>query len=295
MPDVGSLPRTATRAQQLIAASARTTLDPFVEVDWDVPIDDSAFHLPPECLPLFETTVWECMSEAERIAYSRHEAAAFYGALVAFENVLMRAVLSHLAQLPVTHPAHRYLLVEVADECRHSMMFGEFVRRAGTPPYRPDLDTIGAIDAMPGGRATAYLLILAVEELFDAVNRLTVHDSRVHPLARDIARVHVSEEARHVSFAKTYLAETWPNLPSEEREAVAAFAPKAVALVASLLVVPEVYRSLAIGDGESLVADNPHHHARIDESLRKLATFLAEVGVISDANRTEWKGLGLAS
>ncbi len=77
------------------------------------------------------------MSEAERIAYSRHETAALCGAGIWFENVLMQAVLRHLAELPVTDPAHRYLLVEVADECRHSTMFGEFIRRAGTPAYRP--------------------------------------------------------------------------------------------------------------------------------------------------------------
>jgi len=52
----------------------------------------------------------------------------------------MQVVLRHLADMPVTDPAHRFLLVEVADECRHSAMFGEFIRRAGTPAYRPALD-----------------------------------------------------------------------------------------------------------------------------------------------------------
>ena len=49
----------------------------------------------------------------------------------------MQIVLRHLAELPVTDPSHRYLLVEVADECRHSTMFGEYIRRAGTPAYAP--------------------------------------------------------------------------------------------------------------------------------------------------------------
>ena len=41
------LPRTAARSRQLVAASERTTLDPFREIDWSLPIDDSAFHLRP--------------------------------------------------------------------------------------------------------------------------------------------------------------------------------------------------------------------------------------------------------
>src|SRR5260221_1304504 len=99
------LPRTSTKSHQLVAASQRTTLDPFEYVDWSVPIDDSAFHLPPEILPLFGTAAFDAMTEPERIAYSRHEIAALCGAGIWFENVLMQVVLHHLADMPVTDPS----------------------------------------------------------------------------------------------------------------------------------------------------------------------------------------------
>ena len=63
----------------------------------------------------------------------------------------------------------------------------------------------------------SYLLILAVEELLDYMNRATMRDERVHPVSRAIAKLHVLEEARHVSFAKTYLAESWPTLDEARR------------------------------------------------------------------------------
>ena len=66
MSETPVLPRTARRSAQLVAASERTTLDPFVDVDWSVPIDDSAYHLPPEWLPLYGTPAWEAMTEPER-------------------------------------------------------------------------------------------------------------------------------------------------------------------------------------------------------------------------------------
>src|SRR6266566_1763846 len=235
------LPRTAARCHQLVAASQRTTLDPFEYVDWSVPIDDSAFHLPPEILPLYGTAPWDAMTATERIAYSRHETAALCGAGVWFENVLMQVVLRHLADMPVTDPAHRYLLVEVADECRHSMMFGEYLRRAGTPVYRPTLSPHFLSDEAPGARAVSYLLILAVEELLDFMNRATMRDERVHPTSRAIARLHVLEEARHVSFAKTFLAELLPTLSDEDRTVVADAAPVLVEVVADLSVDPAVY------------------------------------------------------
>ena len=48
--------RTAAKATQLVAASARTTLDPFTEIDWSIDVvDDRSYHLPPEKLPLYGT------------------------------------------------------------------------------------------------------------------------------------------------------------------------------------------------------------------------------------------------
>jgi len=285
------MPRTAARSRQLVAASERATLDPFREIDWSRSLDDSAFHLPPELLPLYGTTAWDDMDDVARVGYSRHETAALCGAGIWFENVLMQVVLRHLADLPVTDPAHRFLLVEVADECRHSMMFGEYIRRAGTPAYRPTLSPHFLSDDAPGARAVSYLLILAVEELLDYMNRATMRDERVHPTSRAIARLHVLEEARHVSFAKTYLAELLPTLSEADRTAVADAAPVLVEVVADLSVDPAVYEHLGIEGGFEMARANPHHRAIIAAGLAKLTTFLTEIGVIDDAHRAAWDAL----
>ena len=295
-PTRSPLPRTAARSQQLVAVSQRTTLDPFEYVDWSVPIDDSAFHLPPEILPLYGTEAWDAMTEPERIAYSRHETAALCGAGVWFENVLMQVVLRHLADLPVTDPAHRFLLVEVADECRHSMMFGEYVRRAGTPAYRPSLAASALSsddDDTAARRAISYLLILAVEELLDYMNRATMRDERLHPTSRAMARLHVLEEARHVSFAKTYLAESWETLDDAARDEIVGAAPLLVSVVADLSVDSAVYEHLGIAGGAEAAGANPHHRATIVAGLAKLTNFLREVGILRPEDRATWAGLGL--
>jgi P-aminobenzoate N-oxygenase AurF len=292
------MPRTAARSAQLVAASERASLDPFRDIDWSVPIDDSAFHLPPELLPLYGTSAWSAMTPAEQIAYSRHETAALCGAGIWFENVLMQVVLRHLAQMPVTDPAHRYLLVEVADECRHSMMFGEYIRRADTPAYRPTLapHSLSSDDAdTPGRRVVSYLLILAVEELLDYMNRATMRDARVHAVSRAMAKLHVLEEARHVSFAKSYLTEALPTLSEAERREVADVAPSLVAVVADLSVDPAVYEHLGIDGGAELARTNPYHRATIVAGLDKLAAFLTEIGVIDDAHRPAWSDFGLVA
>ena len=91
-------------------------------------------------------------------------------------------------------------------------------RDARVHARRPTSAELDALGEVPGGRALGYLLILAVEELLDAANRATMKDDRVHPVSRQIAKLHVVEEARHVSFAKTYLTEVWPTLDDDERD-----------------------------------------------------------------------------
>ena len=291
------LSQTGARATQLVAASERMTLDPFTQIDWDLPLDDRAYHLPPEWLPLYGTGAWDAMTSQARIAYSRHECAAMFGAGIWFENRLMQIVLRHLVEIPVTSPAHRYLLVEVADECRHSTMFGEYIRRAGTPAYAPASrdEEFDAMRSLPGGRALGYLLILAIEELLDATNRATMKDERIHPVSRQIAKIHVLEEARHVSFAKTYLTEVWPTLSVVEHDTVRQVAPGAVAEIADLAVNSSVYEHLGIAGGADAARTNPHHRARVIEGLTKLTSFLRELGVIGATNDETWRAKGLTA
>ncbi len=288
---------TATKAEQLIAASSRLSLDPFRDIDWSVEVrDDGIFHLPPQKLPLFGTTAWESMTDEERHEYSRHECASLSAAGIWFENKLMQIVLRHLAEVPVSDPSHRYLLTEIADECRHSMMFGEYIRRAGTPTYGPStLSGLTDIHALPGGRAVGYLLILAAEELLDVCNRATMKDPNVHQVSRQIAKLHVLEEARHVSFAKTFLQEVWPALPSEQRSEAAAFAPIAVGIIASLLVNKDVFIELNIANGDEIARTNPVHRDRVMNDLQHLVSFLSGLGVIDNTNRHLWVERGLAS
>ena len=286
-----TLPRTASRALQLTAASQKTTHDPFDEIDWELPIDDSAYHLPPELLSLYGTVTWDTMSLADRIVYSRHETAALFSAGIWFENALMQIVLRHLTTISITDPMHRYLLIEVADECRHSAMFGEYIRRAGTPTYAPDRPVI-VLDSAEG-RTLSYVLILAIEEMLDYANRQAMRDDRVHPTSRAIARLHVAEEARHVSFAKSYLTEIWPTLDATEQTVVREVAPVLVAEITSLSLNPEVFEHLGIADGEAIAKANPNHQANVIAGLSKLTGFLTELGAI-DAPEV-WANFGLIS
>jgi hypothetical protein len=287
----------AAHAAALVRASARKSFDPFAAIDWSIPFDDSRFYLPPDCLPLYGTDAWARMNERDRKAYSRHETAALCGTGIWLENILMRMVVDHLYELSPTDPTLRYLLVEVGDECRHSAMFGEFVRLAGTPAYRPTARVrwLGRLVRTAFGGPAAFLAILAAEELLDSVNRRTMKDRSLHPVSREIARIHVIEEARHVSFARVYLERELPKLNPVRRRLLRWVAPLVVHVVAGAMVQPGIFETLGIRDGEAAARNNPLHKQRVIDDLASLVEFLEQVSVITDGTRPFWAELGLCA
>ena len=108
-----------------------------------------------------------------------------------------------------------------------------------------------------------------------------------------IAKVHVLEEARHVSFAKTYISEIWATLATDDREMVRAAAATLVAGVVRLNLDTDVYAALGIDDGLQMVQSNPSYRRTVINGLAKLTGFLTEVGVIDSDHEAEWVTLGL--
>jgi len=260
-----------------------------------VPLDDTAFYLPPEFLPLYGTAVWDAMTEEERYRYSRHECASLCSAGIWFENILMHLLIKHLYDLPADDGSHRYLLVETADECRHSAMFGEFIRQSDSPAY-----TVAKLLRFGGKylKATtkgpeAYIAMLAAEELLDVSNRATMKDERVHATSRRIAKIHVMEEARHVSYARAYATEMWPTVSRFRRIVAMVRAPFVVSSIRDALVNAQVYKELGIADGAKIARHNPHHQARVIRDMERLTQYLEELGVINPVMRPVWVGLGL--
>ena len=174
-------------------------------------------------------------------------------------------------------------------------MFGEFVRQSGTPAYpvQPLLRAGGKFLRGTTKGPEAYIAMLAAEELLDVTNRATMKDERVHPTSRRIAKIHVMEEARHVSFARSYAAEVWPTLSWIRKIVAMVRMPFVVRSIADALVNPEVYEELGIEGGAKIARQNPNHKDRVIRDLTKLTGFLDELGVINAVTRPLWRVLGL--
>ncbi|MDT0308323.1 diiron oxygenase [Streptomyces sp. DSM 44917] len=284
-------------AERLLAASARHSFDPDEELDWDAPLAEGKWFWPPELLSLYDTPLWYQMSERQRMELSRHEAAALASLGIWFEMILMQLLVRHIYDKPMTSAHVRYALTEIADECRHSMMFARAVKKAGTPEYRPNAlhhnlsRVFKAISTTPG----SFTATLLGEEVLDWMQRLTFPDERVQPLIRGVTRIHVVEEARHVRYAREELRRQMLTAPRWEREATRLTSGNFARIFAVAFVNPRVYTNVGLDRAEAVaqVRASAHRRGVMQEGARRLTTFLDEIGVLNGPGRRMWRRSGL--
>src|SRR5689334_9523615 len=123
-------------ASRLLGLSLQRQYEPGVDIDWEAPLDPERFWIPPNRSSLYGTPLWEGLTHSQRVALTKHEVASAASAGLWFETILMQMLIrAYYDQDPTSRHA-QYALTEVADECRHSVMFGRLIEALGTPVYK---------------------------------------------------------------------------------------------------------------------------------------------------------------
>jgi hypothetical protein len=280
-------------AARLLTASARHTLDPALEVDWAAPVDPTGWAVAPERISLYGTALWDDLDDEARRTLARHEAASLLSVGLWFEVLLMQMLVRHAYDLDLRRPHAQYALTEVGDETRHSVMFAKAVDALGCPDYRPHgrLHRVGGWYGHLGAGASMFASVLVAEEATDRLQRESMHDERVLPLLRAVARVHVVEEARHVRFAREELARLVPTLTRAQLEKERWLTALVGTEVVNSLWQARVYRSVGLSGraGRTAAQANPHHRATKRFMLEKVLAFLSEVGMLGGPSERLWR------
>jgi hypothetical protein len=280
-------------ATRLLGSATRKSYDPVVDIDWDAPTPSDLYGLSPEWSSLYGTTMWDALSEEQRITLTTHEMCSISGVGIWFECLLMQLVLRDIYGDDPAQPHVQWALTEIADECRHSVMFARTAQKLGVPSYQPapSILTLGRLFAAKGDGPSAYAAILVAEEILDIFQRDLMKDERVLPIIRAGSQIHVVEEARHMRFAREEIARRTPDLSwwqlRKHRTVVASVA----AIIADNLVQPQVYAAVGLDPDEAKAAAraNDHYAARLRTASAGLVSFLRGVGLIGGPSELLWK------
>jgi hypothetical protein len=169
------------------------------------------------------------------------------------------------------------------------------------PPGLSWQDRVGARRVIGFGRRFPelfFIFVLGGEDPIDHVQRKALRsDGERHPLIERIMRIHVTEEARHLSFARHYLKRNVPRLSRARRLVLSVAAPSILAQMAVLMMQPprEIVRRYGIPDSviREAYTDNAQHKLDTAESLRKVRQLCRQLGLVNPVSKRIWVKAGI--
>lgn len=276
-------------AARLLSSSAERWYDPEVDIDWERPPVDGKLYHPEELISLYGTPLWESMTPEQRYELGRQEIAWITTRGIFAEIGLMQTLLRVAADSGPTSGHAQYALTEVAEECRHSIMFGRAIlanlrgdtKRLPVPP-RWVLTIARILTAvLPLGTAT-WAGTLMVEDLLDRMQRETSRNEDLQPMVRMVNRIHILEEARHMTYAR-----------EEMMRCIEASGPVALAFNRFLIALsawadpriaihPKVYANVGLDPKEARrqAMANPHRHEVIRRHAKRYVDTMEQAGLI---------------
>lgn len=286
-------------AERLLRASAQKSFDPEVDVDWATPLEPDLFYMPQHRVSLYGTPLWERMSQQQRIDLSRHEIASTASVGIWFEVILLQMLARHIYDLDPTTDHVRYALVEIGDECRHSVMFSRFIEKLGCPAYGPGplAHRLGRVLKTTSSGPEMFAAILIAEEILDTLQRELMVDDSVQPLVRRISQIHVIEEARHVRYAHDELRRQVANASAPTRAWTRWVTARAAWVISRRLIHPDAYAAVGLDPAEA------HRVALASETRRqtlrwasaRLVSCFAELDLLSGPAMLLWRRSGLVA
>jgi hypothetical protein len=140
--------------------------------------------------------------------------------------------------------------------------------------------------------------VLGGEDPIDHVQRQALRsETPIHPLLKRIMQIHVTEEARHLCFARQYLKNNVPRLGWARRLMLQIRTPVILAVMSQMMMrpSPQIVRTYRIPRRVIAAAytKNPVHRTRTLEAIRKVRELCDELGLLTPLSIAVWKVLGL--
>jgi hypothetical protein len=302
--------RDAARYQALLARlcalSVTDHFDAYGDIDWDsegFEIDrmDPRWELTADD-PLARTQWYQNLPTEQRISLGLDRAVTMMKTGIEFERILKQGLLEFAGTLPNGAAEFRYLYHEVIEESQHSLMFQEFVNRsgfdaAGLPRYA----RLGARLVVSLGRRFPplfFIFVLGGEEPIDYVQRKVLREENdLPPVLERVMRIHVTEEARHLSFARSYLKRHAATLTWFDRLQLGVGTPIILSVMTAMMFRPSPQLIAKYRIPKQVLAEayssNPAAKADDLAAIRRVRKLSAELGVLGRCYRLWWRLLGL--
>lgn len=289
---------------RLSDASVYRSFSPYTDIDWEAPefqvVDNDPRWILPE-VELLGTHSWYlARTREQQIAIGQYRQANIAKVGLQFEQVLIRGFMQYVSMLPNRSAEFRYATHEVIEECNHTLMFQELVNRSGVdvPGFGPVLRRVMPFLGLAAWPFPSifFMGVLAGEEPIDHIQKSYLRsESNYHPIIRGVMRIHVAEEARHISFANEFLRQhVHQNGPVGKFLLSLAF-PVIMRVLCDVIAVPpksffetfEIPKSVK----KELFWESPASRKALSGYFGDVRLLADELGLMNRVSRVLWKAL----
>jgi hypothetical protein len=168
-------------------------------------------------------------------------------------------------------------------------MFATMISTFGTPNYGVDRlrHALGRFFKTTSSGVQTFAGAMYVEEILDAFQREAMDDESLQPIVRQVSRIHVIEESRHISFAREEALRALQHSGPIGRLWDQVTLGLVVYIATTGLINPRVYAECGLDPREArrAAARNPHWRATTAFAAAKVVTFFEESGLVGRGNR----------
>lgn len=300
--DVSDDPSYVATLTTLSESSVRRHFNPYLDIDWDAPefavtANDSRWVLPATD-PLGHHPWYLAQPLDKQIAIGMWRQANIAKVTLQFENVLIRGLMRYAFRVPNGSPEYRYCLHESVEECNHTLMFQEMVNRIGAdvpgmPRWVRWLSPLITFYAGPFPNAF-FFGVLGGEVPVDHMQTNVLRGSTaVHPIVENVIAIHLTEEARHISFADEYLRKRVPQMLWVSRFWLSLYVPIIMRVLGAAVVVPprgfarrfDIPRSVR----RKLFTGTPASRHAAQHTFADIRMLCHEVGLMNPVAQLVWR------
>ena len=260
--------------------------DPLTQLPWKM-LSLNNFWLPSSALSLTGLPAFELEPDAIQRRLSQYEFVNFIQAGLWLEGIFVERLSKTLKQTE-SLAEYAYNLHEMREEAGHSLMFLKLMAQSGLDLpagnfHRPWLaDFLGR-----HARANSTLFWLAVvigEAVPDRLNRhVRTHGDAINPLIKQMCRLHIMDEARHIARARSALEQGLVQTSAFTRALLTPLARRLIAQFARAFYLPraEIYELAGLTPGHAWRTLARHNPARIEfvaQSIRPTLHLLTQHG-----------------
>ena len=290
--------------ERLSDGSIHRSFDPYVDIDWDAPdfqvVDNDPRWILPEIDPLGRHPWYKALPVDQQIKIGMYRQANVAKVGLLFEQILIRGFMTYLSTLPNNSAEFKYATHEVIEECNHTLMFQELVNRSGAdvPGFGPIMRVFAPLFGIAAWPFPSifFMGVLAGEEPIDHIQKSYLRsDGDYHPIVKGVMRIHVAEEARHISFAHEFLRQHVPENGPLGKFALSLVYPVIMRILADVIVIPpaEFWKEFDIPKSvkNDLFWDLPESKKTLSSYFGDVRLLADELGLMNPVSKVLWKVL----